>query len=399
MYKKALYLSGAPRVTLRSEAENIAARSHILGVINGFNNEGFKVDKYIVGDKLPSFFSNEGSENITRKNNVSRISADIIRIGLRYLSRGGLRFNKNINKYDLVYERFALMQSLGKFFKKKYGVLWILETNAILSSEASKESNTLFFNNVSYKFEKKAYEDCDYLVCVTNALKDQIVDEFGISSEKIIVMRNGVDVKKFIPKNSSDFNDKDFVIGYLGSITSWSCLEILIQALYQIKNNFKQNIKLEIIGDGPLKNDLEKLVNDKSLQNNVEIFGRIEQEQVPEYAKNFSIAYCNSVHGSLGKKTYGSPMKLYEYMAMGIPVLGGKFEDTELLVKENETGFLFDWNDENDLVRVIMNAIQEKERLHEMGMNARSSIEQNHSWEARVGDLIKEINDREKTKI
>ena len=80
-------------------------------------------------------------------------------------------------------------------------------------------------------------------------------------------------------------------------------------------------------------------------------------------------------------------------MAMGKPAIASDYEDTRRVITD-ESGYLFKIEDNEDLKRVIMNAYQDKEKLSLMGRKARDEIIRNHSWDARVEKMIREIEKR-----
>jgi len=381
---KVLYLSAAPRVTTHKFAENQAARSHILGVIKGLEENNYPVDKVIIGNKLPKIFSKRGSEEITRKNILSRFASDLFRIGLRGLNYWLVR-NSLKKDYDFVYERFALMQNLGFYFSKR-GMPWVLETNAVLSEESFSDSKTTMLKSFAYKLEEKAYQDCDFLVCVTESLKDLIISTFDVNPDKIYVMRNGVDTDLFKVKNKPNNHD-ELNVGYIGSITIWSNLELLVKTVKKlIEEGLK--IKLHIIGDGPQKAKVMQLGEEHNISGNITFYGHVNQGKIPELSQNFDIAYCNTVHGEDADKSYASPMKLYEYMALKKPIIAGKIEDTELLIEESKTGYLFDWENQDELEDAIIKAYKNRFDLAKMGDRLRSKVVKEHSWKVRVSNLL-----------
>ena len=130
------YLSGAPRVTTRVASDAAGPRAHVLGVIDGFEHRGWTVSRYIVGDRMPGIVARDG-EAMLHRGRAWTLAADIARVGLRRRNAGGAWAELG-SRVDWVYERFALFQALGSRFARA-GIPWILETNAMLTDEASRE--------------------------------------------------------------------------------------------------------------------------------------------------------------------------------------------------------------------------------------------------------------------
>ncbi|HZS62748.1 MAG TPA: hypothetical protein VFA43_26040, partial [Gemmatimonadaceae bacterium] len=76
------YLSGAPRVTTRSTSDAAGPRTHVLGIIDGFERRGWTVSRYIVGDRMPDVVARDG-EAMLRRGRAWTLAADLARYGLR----------------------------------------------------------------------------------------------------------------------------------------------------------------------------------------------------------------------------------------------------------------------------------------------------------------------------
>lgn len=88
---------------------------------------------------------------------------------------------------------------------------------------------------------------------------------------------------------------------------------------------------------------------------------------------------------------YHSPLKIYEYMAMGKPIVASAFADARTAIRDGETGFLFGGGDKDDLKRALADAYRSRGELPEMGREARRDAVELHSWTARVRALIPEV--------
>lgn len=383
--KKIVYLSGAPRISTSPDSENTAARNHILEVCHAFESLGYSTALYILGNSLPKKMTGKGSEGIANKTVIHRILTDLFRLLLVFKNRQTALsyFGQDV---CLVYERFALMQSVGWAFKKK-GVPWILETNAILSDEAYFESKTLYLRGISERLEKWAYKKCDLLVTISDSLKESIIRKYGINPEKIYVMQNGVNTSVFKPMGSGSKPDT-FVIGYVGSVVEWQSLELLIQAFSELKDQLVRS-RIMIVGDGSELRKLKQYVIDNDLSDLVEFTGRVSPGEVPKLIEEFSIGYCNPHHISDStSEVFNSPMKLYEYLAMGKPVIAQNNYDLTQLNGADNFLFRLDGYDLENLKNGIMHFFNQKENLARLGQVAMKEVQENHSWNSRVSGMM-----------
>lgn len=380
-----LYISCAPRVSLRPTAENLAARNHIKSVIDAFRSNAFKVNTFILGDILPSSFSDAKSQEILTKSNGSRLISDLIRIAFRIVCQP-LIFIVYALRTDVVYERFGSFQA-GGYLLKLLGKTWILESNAILYEESFHESKSIFLWRLARYFERRAYRSCDVLVCVSESLKNGIVNQLGVSPKKILVLKNAVNTDFFVPNEESRSLEDKVVIGYVGSLVKWQSLDILISALSQVKKDLREKLQLVIVGDGPERRILEDLVEDLDVAEQVIFEGRVPFEQIPAMIDTFDVGYCFPKHDSTSSsESFNSPMKLYEYLSMGKPVLCSLNEDLQAM--EDFESFSFLINENEELPRKLEALINCRTDLKRMGQKARHTIQSKHSWQDRIGILI-----------
>jgi glycosyltransferase involved in cell wall biosynthesis len=387
------YLSGAPRVSTLPEAEATGPKSHILGIINAFENLGWQVKPFIVGNQMPKKVYGFKSRSILTKNIFTRFIADIFRIVFGFINE-----NKAINEVgsvQFVYERFGIFQHLGRVFQKNK-IPWVLETNGPFFSEASEERKSLVLKNIARKMELMAYKNCDLLVCVTDELKKIIIEEFDITEHKIVVIPNGVDIHHFNPENVNPIRFFDLpTIGFVGAIIRRQGIDLLIKALSELN---QKGIKygLVIIGEGSEKNKLIDEVNTLGLQNQVKFTGFMPREVIPAYISGFDIGYSGQIPSGKGylSRMYHSPLKIYEYLAMGKPVLATAFDDAKKILENSEVGYLLEPGSLKSLIQTLEWAFNQREKWKTYGLNARILIEENHSWESRVVKIINLIEEK-----
>jgi glycosyltransferase involved in cell wall biosynthesis len=378
------YLSAAPRVSTRPEAEAGGPRSHVLGTIEGFESLGWEVRRFIVGDRVPRKWTDTGSRQAISSSVTRALAADVARLVLG-VKNAKLAW-REIGQVDWVYERLSVLQSLGWAFQR-HGVPWILETNALLFHEAKVERKSIALGWLARFLEMRAYQRCDLLVCVSEALKEMVVSASGISAKKALVLPNGVNTCFFDPKRYQPRRVFDgFTIGFVGNLAKWQGLGVLLEAMSELREE-KVDLSLVVVGDGSTRAEWETQAQSLDLASNVRFVGRIPRDEVPHYTAGFDIGYAGQVLPAIGQM-YLSPLKLFEYMAMAKPVIASDFEDARRVTRNGEIGFLFRGGDKEDLKRKLLRAYHCADQLPEIGHNAREEVVAHHSWTARVQTLI-----------
>jgi len=390
MNKKLGFLAAAPRISTRLDAEMSGPRSRILGLIQGFEALQWSVRPYIVGDKTPIEWSAKGSGAAISKGYFRTLAVDLVRLCLSALNswRSWKELGKDV---DWVYEYAATLQCLGWIFQRQ-GIPWILQVEALLYYEAKTERKALILDGIARRLELWSYRQCDIIACVSETLKEILVEEIGINPEKIVLVPNGVDLQFLDPQL---YEPKrlyaGFTIGFVGSLYCWSGLNLLLEVIYELHLEGLE-IFLVVVGDGEMEQMWSAHSQELGLGEKVKFIGRVPWQEVPQYIAGFDLGYSGQIQLQMGKM-YLSPMKLYEYMSMAKPVVASAFEDARRLVVEGETGFLFQPGDKQSLKQALIKAVSSQNKFQEMGERARKEIETNHSWTNRVQVLI-ENSDR-----
>lgn len=390
MKRRLGYLSGAPRVSTHPDAEAGGPRSHVLGVIRAFEALDWEVKPFIVGDRVPRKWVTKGSEKTVSSGFLTTLIADLVRLILGNIN--AIRAWQELGgKVDWVYERFSVLQAIGSLFKRCSGIPWILETSGLCYKEAKSERKSLVLSSLARILETRSYRECDVLICVSNALKETVVQETGVRPEKILVVSNAVDTEFFNPdKYSPKRLFEDFTIGFVGNLTVWQGLNLLLEVLNELQTQKGIKLNLVIAGDGLMYGELKTLADKLGLSSQVCFLGQVARTEIPALIAGFDIGYSGHIDLK-GNQVYHSPLKLYEYMVMGKPVVASAVEDARSLVREEQTGYLFQPGDREGLKQSLIKAYEARTQLKEMGYKARQEILAKHSWIARSQTMIEKI--------
>lgn len=383
---KIIYLSGAPRVSTRPDAAASGPRAHILGVMQGFKLLGWEVDAFIAGDHVPErWVVGESSELTMRASPVNRLGADAVRLGLGMYNRW--RVARRFSSADFSYERYGVFQALGSGLQRK-GIPWIVECNGLMYVEAVEDRSVVVLQDLARRWERWVYQRCDVLVSISHTLTDLVVAKLGIPREKIITMPVAADVERFEPAGvTSRRFDTAPTIGFVGTFIAWQALDMLIEAVAELRAE-GMVYHLVLVGDGAFRAAWQAQVERLGLGEQVRFTGRVPYTEVPAYIKGFDLAYSGQIALQTGSM-YGSPSKIYEYMAMEKAVIASdSFEDAGVLIREGETGFLFKSEDKESLKHTLRKAYHCQPQWQTMGQRARQEVLTRHSWTTRVSRMI-----------
>lgn len=254
-------------------------------------------------------------------------------LAYRRLARAAREF-----KPDFIYERYNLFLLAGLALKRRTGLPLLLEVNAPLAQERAKHGG-LGLPWLARWAESLVWRGADVVLPVTRVLA-QHVAAHGVPSERIAVIPNGINELHFrqapvqaAAKNALGWTDA-LVLGFTGFVRDWHGVDRVVR--WMASTAAPVNARLLIVGDGPARPALEALAHGLALGERVRFTGVIERERVPEHVAAFDIALQPAV------VPYASPLKLFEYLALGKAIVAPRQPNIEEVLTDGENALLFD---------------------------------------------------------
>lgn len=284
-------------------------------------------------------------------------------------------------RIDFIYERYSLFSYAGIRLARELGVPHLLEVNAPLAYEQEKMRG-LEMKELARELERHIFCGSDQVLAVSQPLQDYVI-ACGVPAERVRVVPNAVDPQRFVAPTEGravrmqhQLEDK-FVVGFVGSLKPWHGTDTLLEAFNELRRQ-TPHTHLLIVGDGPTREALEHYARKYELAPFVTFTGNVPYEQVPEYvaAMNVTVAPY-APHENF----YYSPIKIFEYMVMGKPVIAGALGQVKDLVRDGETGLLYEPGNIGQLTEALMTLASNAEFTRTMGEKARAWVQREHTWE------------------
>ncbi len=208
-------------------------------------------------------------------------------------------------------------------------------------------------------------------IAVSHAVKQFLIETEGIPEEKIEVIPNAVDIGSLKVDESSGsqikeelkINDDEIVLTVVGRLVEQKGHKYLFEALSML--NGKYNIKLLVVGEGPLKQRLADSVERLGLKDKVIFTG--QRKDIPQILNISDCLVLPSVYEGL-------PVCVLEAMAAGKPVIATKVGGTPELIKDGKTGFLVEPRNPEVLSQAIEKLAHSSDKGKEMGVKAREIV-------------------------
>lgn len=230
----------------------------------------------------------------------------------------------------------------------------------------------------------------DNVVVISNILKDYYVKQ-GIPEEKMHVVPNGVDGKKFRPKaKSPDVMKKygigkdDVVIGWVGSLAGWAGIDSLVSMARDVMQN-RPNVRFLLVGGGDNKAYFEKELRQQGFADRVFLPGWVDHAGVPDYLSAMDIVLAPYPKLDFW---YASSMKIFEYMAVGKAIVATDVGQIGEVIRHGVNGMLFDADKPEGLTRSVLELVDSKDLRLELSNNARKDVETIWDWDIHGRKLI-----------
>lgn len=289
---------------------------------------------------------------------------------------------------DVIYERHHIFDT-GIILAKLFNIPCISEVNGILIDEAKVSgSYGTGLQRITHLIERLTFACSTKIIAVSPMIKDQLINKYNADVRKIEVIQNGASTDLFKPTNREkarkelNLDENCNYVGFSGSFAPWHGLDDLVRSAPLISKEV-ENTKFLLVGEGRAKEQIVRMVNDLNLTDNFIFINRVPYEEVPKYVNIFDVCVI------LKKKDIpGSPLKLWEYMACGKPVVATNTEDFRVL-EEYNAGIVVDPEKTEEVADAIITLLKNKELREEMGNNGRKYVVENRSWEAVARDVKK----------
>ena len=232
---------------------------------------------------------------------------------------------------------------------------------------------------------------CRYTDAIITA-DEGIAKRYKKFNKKVYPIFNFPSFEVFKPSNNQDMKMKYkdyFVIMYVGGMSEERGILELIKAVHKVSRTYPL-VKLLLLGNFGTQDFEErciKYVRSNDLTESVEFLGFVPHTEIPKY---IDAADVGAVLLKPIPKFYKNiPIKQFEYMVCGKPVIGSNLPPIENFIGKEKAGILVDPNNINEIAEAIISLIKHPEEAKKMGENGRRAVEEKYNWNEMEKELIK----------
>lgn len=301
-------------------------------------------------------------------------------LAINHTVRAALEKESEEGAFDLIYERFSLYSYAAMEFGNSRQIPSVLEVNSPLLEEANSRG-ALVDSTGAEDAAMRAFRGATVVTAVSRQL-GHIIEQHPSVRGKVRVVPNAVNPTRFLDVAPTLPKD-GFVIGFVGALRTTSGFNTLIESFANVAHQIP-SARLLIVGDGPAREHLNRELGARSLTERVHFTGQVAPDAIPGLLASMDVAVAPYPPLSL---FYSSPLKVYEYMAAGLPVVASKIGQVAEIIEHERTGILFAPGDAATLTRVLCDLRANPEKGRQLGNQARASVQQ-HTWDHQVMAIL-----------
>lgn len=339
--------------------------------------------------------------------------ANLLGMNAHYVQRLGPLFDAM--RPAFIFERIVLGNVVGAWASRQFRIPYVVEYNGSeISIKRSFEGKGYAYEDLLLAAEEAAFRQATLISVVSERVAEDVARR-GIPRAKILVNPNAVDLQSYAPASGEEkgrlraalgFAPQDRVVGFIGTFGGWHGIEVLAEALPTIVGG-DERAKVLLIGDGHLKHLVRDAVAAAGIQNRVVDVGRVPQERGAELLKACDVLVSPHSRNMIDSPFFGSPTKLFEYMAMGTGIVASDLEQIGQVLSPALTSaeiaaahaagrrvdagerraVLCRPGDVADFAQAVLSLVRDADLCSALGRNARAAAECHHTWDRHVQNL------------
>jgi len=391
---------------------------HIAGVVNALQDEGYPV----------TFASAEPPVMVSPKVDLLPVEPPRT-FGLPY-GLNNYRFQFSFAKvassaiechrYGFIYQRLSAANYLGVVLSRRHGLPLVVEYNGSETWIAKNWGREMSFNGLATMAEEAMLRHAHLVVTISDVLRDELILR-GVDPARIVTYPNGIDPEIFDPTRFGaaerdalraryGLSTDDRVCAFIGTFGQWHGADILAQAIAELRTNHADwlttnRCRFLLIGDGPKAKEVRQIIERANATDICTITGLVPQSEAPLHLAASDCLLSPHVANPDGSKFFGSPTKLFEYMAMEKGIYGSRLDQiAQVLAPSVDIGALPDAAEPSpleravavlgepgsvtDLVEGVKFLVERRAWAEKLARNARQKALTEYTWKHHVDAIL-----------
>jgi len=323
--------------------------------------------------------------------------------------------------YGVIYQRLSVANYLGVVLSRKYALPLIVEYNGSETWVARNWGRANSFAGLAAMAEEAMLRHAHLIVTVSEVLRDELISR-GVEPKRIVTYPNCIDPKIFDPSRFSleecanlrtryGIAPHERLITFIGTFGQWHGVDVLARAIARLRTDdpewLKRNhCRFMLVGDGLKMNEVRRVINDAGAGDICVIAGLVPQNEAPLHLAAADLFLSPHVSNTDGSKFFGSPTKLFEYMAMDRGIYGSRLDQIGVVLSPSldvnnlpgpdispqetnlEVAVLGEPGNVDDLIAGIRFLVERPEWAKCLAANARKKAFSEYTWQRHVQAIL-----------
>ena len=384
----------APRITyLRTTpaagTQSGGASTHTIGFIKGATESGARLS-LISNDHLAGLDESRVSMTLIEPDplGLTRAAFDL-RNGMLFTDHARLEIEKQ--SPDFIYQRYSRFNWSGVELSLRTRRPLFLEYNG---SEVwmAKHWGRLRRDDLLERCELLNLAAATRIFVVAEVERNNLITA-GVAREKIVVNPNAVDVEQFRPDAGGEavrrelgINEDEMLAGFVGTFGPWHGVLTLAETISMLPKGC--GVRFLFVGDGMYRDEVERIVTEAGLRQQVIFGGQVVHQRVPALLDACDLLLSPHAPMTDGSEFFGSPTKLFEYMAMGKAIVASRLGQIGEVLVDNETAVLVEPGSARELADAILRLSGSRDLRERLGAAARHAAIERHTWKQNAQRVI-----------
>jgi glycosyltransferase involved in cell wall biosynthesis len=393
---------------------------HVAGIVNGFFRTGCPVDVY-AAEGLP-MIDPAIPVLLIRGDGATGVPLELGKLVFQDAFLEQARRSLSRRPVNLLYQRYCLYNHTGVSLSRELGIPLVVEYNGSEVWAAEHWGVPLAFPGVARRLEEANLRHADLIVVVSQVLKQELRQQ-GIPEERILFYPNCVDPRAFDPAR---FSEEDIaalrgrwgiprdalVCTFLGTFGPWHGVGELAEVVKRLAETAAdwlrpRGVHFLFVGDGQLMPRVKETLREVPPEFYT-LVGLVPQAEAPLYLAASDLLLSPHVGNPDGSRFFGSPTKLFEYMAMGRAIVASELEQIgEVLAGSHHVGrdgmppseeslarslgLLVTPGAMGELIEAIRFLAESPEARMRVGGAARARALERYTWDRHVGAILERL--------
>jgi glycosyltransferase involved in cell wall biosynthesis len=369
------------------------ATSHINGVVKGLTAIGARI-LFISNDDIAGLDQNALTvHKIMPDPDIMPRSAFDITNGMRFSNAAADLVSSAMASF--IYQRYVRFSYAGVEASLKSALPLFLEYNG---SEVwiGKHWDRIERLDLLERYERLNLAAATRIFVISEVEKNNLLAA-GVPPDKIVVNPNGVDADVFRPglggrdeRESLGIANDTALVGFVGSFGPWHGVLTLAEAIALVPR--ANNAKFLLVGDGSLRSEVERRLRASGSLDRVIFTGTVAHDRVPVLLDACDILVSPHVPLEGGAEFFGSPTKLFEYMAMGKGIVASRLGQIGDVLDDGLTALLVEPGNSGELCSGICKLATDRELRDRLGKAARVAALEQHTWRRNAGNILESFD-------